>query len=76
MGQKTHPTGFRVGIIQNWASTWVCKMERLQNIRSRRCLKLEKFVKKKNYMLLEYQKFDFQKSNKIQQLQLLQLNLV
>ena len=22
MGQKTHPTGFRVGIIQPWFSTW------------------------------------------------------
>ena len=25
MGQKTHPTGFRVGIIQDWASTWYAK---------------------------------------------------
>ena len=22
MGQKTHPTGFRVGIIEPWVSTW------------------------------------------------------
>ena len=25
MGQKTHPTGFRVGIIQNWASQWYAR---------------------------------------------------
>ena len=25
MGQKTHPTGFRVGIIQKWASSWFAK---------------------------------------------------
>ena len=27
MGQKTHPTGFRVGIIQPWASTWFAKVK-------------------------------------------------
>ena len=26
MGQKTHPTGFRVGIIQPWVSTWFAKI--------------------------------------------------
>ena len=25
MGQKTHPTGFRVGIIEPWVSTWFAK---------------------------------------------------
>ena len=25
MGQKTHPTGFRVGVIQPWSSTWYAK---------------------------------------------------
>ena len=25
MGQKTHPTGFRVGIIKLWESTWFAK---------------------------------------------------
>ncbi len=27
MGQKTHPTGFRVGIIQKWASSWFAKVK-------------------------------------------------
>ena len=27
MGQKTHPTGFRVGIIQPWVSTWFAKVK-------------------------------------------------
>ena len=26
MGQKTHPTGFRVGIIKPWVSTWYAKV--------------------------------------------------
>ena len=25
MGQKTHPKGFRVGIIEPWESTWFAK---------------------------------------------------
>lgn len=27
MGQKTHPTGFRIGIIQPWVSTWFAKVK-------------------------------------------------
>ncbi len=27
MGQKTHPTGFRVGIIKPWLSTWYAKVK-------------------------------------------------
>ena len=27
MGQKTHPTGFRVGIIKPWVSTWYAKVK-------------------------------------------------
>ena len=29
MGQKTHPTGFRVGIIQPWVSTWFAKVNKV-----------------------------------------------
>ena len=35
MGQKTHPTGFRVGVIKPWVSSWYAK--------------IRKFVKKKLY---------------------------
>ena len=27
MGQKTHPKGFRIGIIQPWVSTWFAKVK-------------------------------------------------
>lgn len=48
MGQKTHPTGFRVGIIKPWESTWYAKFKEY-----RHCVKeddlIRKFVKKKLY---------------------------
>ena len=48
MGQKTHPTGFRVGIIQNWASTWFAtKKDYPENVAED--AKLRKFIKKKLY---------------------------
>ena len=31
MGQKTHPTGFRIGIIQPWVSTWFAKVKIMAN---------------------------------------------
>ncbi len=48
MGQKTHPTGFRVGIIQNWASTWFAKVKDYGTFVAEDA-KIRKFVKKKLY---------------------------
>ena len=48
MGQKTHPTGFRVGIIQPWASTWFAKV-RDYALFVAEDAKIRKFVKKKLY---------------------------
>ncbi len=49
MGQKTHPTGFRVGIIRSWTSTWFAgkKKEYAENVKEDD--KIRKFVKKKLY---------------------------
>ena len=46
MGQKTHPTGFRVGIIQPWASTWFAKVRDYGAFVAEDA-KIRKFVKKK-----------------------------
>ena len=48
MGQKTHPTGFRVGIIQPWASTWYAKFKEYRQL-VKEDDKIRKFVKKKLY---------------------------
>jgi len=48
MGQKTHPTGFRVGIIQPWASTWFAKAKVYAEFVAEDA-KIRKFVKKKLY---------------------------
>jgi len=48
MGQKTHPTGFRVGIIQPWASTWYAKFRDYAEFVLEDA-KIRKFVKKKLY---------------------------
>ena len=48
MGQKTHPTGFRVGIIQPWASTWFAKIKEYGQFVAEDA-KIRKFVKKKLY---------------------------
>ncbi len=47
MGQKTHPTGYRVGIIQPWRSTWFAKKEYPQFLAED--AKIRKFLKKKLY---------------------------
>lgn len=48
MGQKTHPTGFRIGIIEPWVSTWFAKRKQYaENIAED--AKIRKFVKKKLY---------------------------
>jgi len=48
MGQKTHPTGFRVGIIQPWVSTWFAKAKVYAEFVAEDA-KIRKFVKKKLY---------------------------
>ena len=48
MGQKTHPTGFRVGIIQPWVSTWFAKVKDYAVFVAEDA-KIRKFVKKKLY---------------------------
>ena len=48
MGQKTHPTGFRVGIIQNWASQWYARWKDYKYSVAEDA-KIRKFVKKKLY---------------------------
>ena len=48
MGQKTHPTGFRVGIIQPWVSTWFAKVKDYAQFVAEDS-KIRKFVKKKLY---------------------------
>lgn len=48
MGQKTHPTGFRVGIIKPWLSSWFAnKKEYPLNLAED--AKIRKFLKKKLY---------------------------
>ena len=48
MGQKTHPTGFRVGIIEPWVSTWFAKKGQYAlNIAQDAVIR--KFIKKKLY---------------------------
>src|SRR5574344_170478 len=48
MGQKTHPTGFRVGIIKPWVSTWFAKVKDYSTFIAEDA-KIRKFVKKKLY---------------------------
>ncbi len=48
MGQKTHPTGFRVGIIKPWVSTWYAKVKDYAGFVAEDA-KIRKFVKKKLY---------------------------
>ena len=47
MGQKTHPKGFRVGVIQPWESTWFAKKDYPEFVAED--AKLRKFIKKKLY---------------------------
>lgn len=48
MGQKTHPKGFRVGIIQPWESTWIAKKGDYAEFVAEDA-KLRKYIKKKLY---------------------------
>ena len=48
MGQKTHPTGFRVGIIEPWVSTWFAKKGQYA-LNIAQDAQIRKFIKKKLY---------------------------
>ncbi len=48
MGQKTHPNGFRVGIIRPWVSSWYAKIKEYGQFVAEDA-KIRKFVKKKLY---------------------------
>lgn len=48
MGQKTHPTGFRVGVIQNWTSRWYAKFKDYGTFVAEDA-KIRKYIKKKLY---------------------------
>ena len=48
MGQKTHPTGFRIGVIQPWVSTWFAKVKDYSAFVAEDA-KIRKFIKKKLY---------------------------
>ena len=48
MGQKTHPTGFRIGIIETWVSTWFAKRKQYA-LNIAEDAKIRRFVKKKLY---------------------------
>lgn len=48
MGQKTHPTGFRVGVIIPWVSSWYAKIKEYGQFVAEDA-KIRKFVKKKLY---------------------------
>ncbi|MCI4626474.1 MAG: 30S ribosomal protein S3 [Candidatus Magnetoovum sp. WYHC-5] len=47
MGQKTHPTGNRLGIIKDWESRWYSKHGYVEQLHED--LKIKKFIKKKLY---------------------------
>ena len=48
MGQKTHPNGFRVGIIRPWVSSWYAKVKEYGQFVAEDA-KIRSFVKKKLY---------------------------
>ena len=48
MGQKTHPKGFRVGIIEPWESTWYAKKKDYSEFVAEDA-KLRKYIKKRLY---------------------------
>ena len=49
MGQKTHPTGFRIGIIEPWVSQWFGGKKKRYADFIAEDAKIRKFVKKKLY---------------------------
>ena len=47
MGQKVHPTGFRLGVIKTWSSRWYANKDFGRMLQED--LKIKKFVKKRLY---------------------------
>jgi small subunit ribosomal protein S3 len=47
MGQKTHPKGFRLGVIENWDSRWFAKRDYSQLLHED--IRLRNFIKKRLY---------------------------
>jgi len=47
MGQKTHPRGFRLGVIENWDSRWFARREYADLLHED--IKLRKFIKDRLY---------------------------
>ncbi|MBU6283145.1 30S ribosomal protein S3 [bacterium] len=47
MGQKTHPRGFRVGVIEGWDSRWVAGKEYAEQLHED--LRVRRFLKKRLY---------------------------
>jgi small subunit ribosomal protein S3 len=47
LGQKTHPKGFRVGIIQSWDSTWFARKDYPEFVAED--AKIRKYIKKRLY---------------------------
>jgi small subunit ribosomal protein S3 len=47
MGQKTHPKGFRLGVIETWDSRWFARRDYAQILHED--LKLRSFIKKRLY---------------------------
>ena len=48
MGQKTHPTGFRVGVIKSWLSSWYAKKSNYPEYLAEDA-KIRKYIKKRLY---------------------------
>src|SRR5260370_36742670 len=46
MGQKTRPTGFRVGIVEDWRSRWYASKKEFGDLLGED-FKIRKFIKKK-----------------------------
>ncbi|MET0151103.1 MAG: 30S ribosomal protein S3 [Candidatus Binatia bacterium] len=47
MGQKTHPKGFRLGVIENWDSRWFAKRDYSEILHED--IRLRNFIKKRLY---------------------------
>ena len=47
MGQKTHPKGFRLGVIENWDSRWFAKRDYAELLHED--IRLRNFIKKRLY---------------------------
>jgi small subunit ribosomal protein S3 len=48
LGQKTHPTGFRIGVIKSWVSNWYATKKNYPQL-LQEDNKIRKFIKKKYY---------------------------